>query len=152
MEDQKRDFFISYTAKDRKWAEWIAWQLEAAQFTSIIQDWDFGAGSDFVEEMDRASQKARRTIAVISPDYFKSKFTKAEWHVPFAEDAAGADRKAICANNLASVLQALGDLAQARPLFERAMSISRKFLGDDHPKTQIFRRNLELLGKKLNGE
>jgi hypothetical protein len=36
MEDQKRDFFISYTAKDRKWAEWIAWQLEAAQFTSII--------------------------------------------------------------------------------------------------------------------
>jgi tetratricopeptide (TPR) repeat protein len=95
MEDQKRDFFISYTAKDRKWAEWIAWQLEDAQFTSIIQAWDFGAGSDFVEEMDRASQKARRTIAVISPDYFKSKFTKAEWHVPFSEDATGADRKLI---------------------------------------------------------
>jgi hypothetical protein len=86
----KRDFFISYTAKDRKWAEWIAWQLEAAKFTLFIQAWDFGAGSDFIEEMDRASQKARRTIAVISPDYFKSKFTKAEWHVPFAEDATGA--------------------------------------------------------------
>ena len=95
MEDQKKDFFISYTAKDRKWAEWIAWQLEAAQFTSIIQAWDFGAGRDFIEEMDRASQEARRTIAVISPDYFKSKFTKAEWHVPFAEDPTGADRKLI---------------------------------------------------------
>src|SRR5262245_42418351 len=95
MEDQKKDFFISYTAKDRKWAEWIAWQLEAIQFTSIIQAWDFGVGSDFIEEMDRATQKARRTIAVISPDYFKSKFTKAEWHVAFAEDPTGEDRKLI---------------------------------------------------------
>ncbi|HKQ76363.1 MAG TPA: toll/interleukin-1 receptor domain-containing protein [Blastocatellia bacterium] len=95
MEDQKRDFFISYTAKDRQWAEWIAWQLEAAGFTSIIQAWDFGAGSDFIEEMDRASQKARRTIAVLSPDYFKSKFTRTEWHVPFAKDATGEDRKLI---------------------------------------------------------
>jgi hypothetical protein len=69
--------------------------LEAAEFTSIIQAWDFGAGSDFIEEMDRASQKARRTIAVISPDYFKSEFTKAEWHVRFAEDATGANRKLI---------------------------------------------------------
>jgi len=23
-----KDFFISYTAADRKWAEWIAWQLD----------------------------------------------------------------------------------------------------------------------------
>ncbi|MGH9754736.1 MAG: FxSxx-COOH system tetratricopeptide repeat protein [Blastocatellia bacterium] len=95
MEDPKKDFFISYTSKDRKWAEWIAWQLEAAQFTSIIQAWDFGAGSDFIEEMDSASRKARRTIAVISPDYFKSQFTKSEWHVAFAEDATGEDRKLI---------------------------------------------------------
>lgn len=95
MEDRKKDFFISYTSKDSKWAEWIAWQLEAAHFTSIIQAWDFGAGSDFIEEMDHASQKARRTIAVISPDYFKSKFTKSEWHVAFAEDATGTDRKLI---------------------------------------------------------
>jgi hypothetical protein len=32
-----KDFFISYTAKDRQWAEWVAWQLESAGFTTDIQ-------------------------------------------------------------------------------------------------------------------
>jgi hypothetical protein len=31
------DFFISYTHVDRPWAEWIAWQLEAAGDTTVIQ-------------------------------------------------------------------------------------------------------------------
>ena len=35
------DFFISYTSADRAWAEWIAWQLEAAGFTTLLQAWDF---------------------------------------------------------------------------------------------------------------
>jgi hypothetical protein len=26
----KRDFFISYNRADQTWAEWVAWQLEAA--------------------------------------------------------------------------------------------------------------------------
>ncbi len=37
-----KDFFISYTAKDRQWAEWVAWQLESAKFSTVIQAWDFG--------------------------------------------------------------------------------------------------------------
>jgi hypothetical protein len=31
------DFFISYTGVDRAWAEWIAWQLEAAGYTVVLQ-------------------------------------------------------------------------------------------------------------------
>jgi TIR domain len=30
-------FFISYNKTDRAWAEWIAWQLEEAGYTTIIQ-------------------------------------------------------------------------------------------------------------------
>jgi hypothetical protein len=30
-------FFISYTAADDAWAQWIAWQLEAAGYTARIQ-------------------------------------------------------------------------------------------------------------------
>ena len=41
------DFFISYTAADRPWAEWIAWQLEVAGFTTLLQAWDFRPGTDF---------------------------------------------------------------------------------------------------------
>jgi hypothetical protein len=43
-----RNFFISYTGRDRQWAEWIAWQLEEAGYTLFIQAWDFRPGSNFV--------------------------------------------------------------------------------------------------------
>src|SRR5262245_47726170 len=95
MEDQKKDFFVSYTGKDRQWAEWIAWQLEAAGFTIFIQAWDIGAGSDFVEEMNRAMRHAQRTIAVLSPDYLISVFGASESHVAYAQDPLGHNRKLI---------------------------------------------------------
>ena len=31
-----KDFFISYTAVDRSWAEWIAWELEKAGYDTVI--------------------------------------------------------------------------------------------------------------------
>jgi hypothetical protein len=40
-------------------------------------------------------KEAHRTIAVLSPDYFKSSFTKPEWRAAFAEDATGKARKLI---------------------------------------------------------
>jgi hypothetical protein len=90
-----KDFFVSYTAKDRQWAAWIAWQLEASGFSAIVQAWDFVAGSDFIAEMDRAAKEAHRTIAVLSPDYFKSGFGASEWHAAYAKDPLGRDRKLI---------------------------------------------------------
>lgn len=30
------DFFVSYTGRDKAWAEWIAWQLEHAGFRVLI--------------------------------------------------------------------------------------------------------------------
>ena len=59
MTDQPgRDFFISYTAVNRSWAEWIAVQLEAAGYTTLLQAWDFRPGSDFVHEMQQATTSA----------------------------------------------------------------------------------------------
>ena len=46
-----KDFFISYTKTDKAWAEWIAWTLEAAGYSTVIQAWDFRPGSNFVLEM-----------------------------------------------------------------------------------------------------
>jgi hypothetical protein len=63
------DFFLSYTRADRDWAVWIAWVLEAAGFITKNQAWDFGAGSNFIVEMHKASAEAERTIAVLSPEY-----------------------------------------------------------------------------------
>ncbi|MGZ3617323.1 MAG: toll/interleukin-1 receptor domain-containing protein, partial [Ktedonobacteraceae bacterium] len=84
-----KDFFISYTHADQRWAEWIAWHLEAEGYTTMIQAWDFLAGSNFVLEMDTAARQATRTIAVLSPDYFTSKFTPSEWAAAFKRDPTG---------------------------------------------------------------
>ena len=69
-----KDFFISYTKVDRTWAEWIAWQLEEAKYSVVIQAWDFRPGSNFVQSMQQAAPEAERTIAVFSPDYLTSLF------------------------------------------------------------------------------
>jgi hypothetical protein len=83
------DFFVSYNRHDRNWAEWIAWQLENAGYTTVIQAWDFRPGGNFVTDMQKATTNSERTIAVLSPDYLASKFTQPEWNAAFALDPTG---------------------------------------------------------------
>lgn len=83
-----KDFFISYNSADKGWAEWIAWQLEVAGYTTILQAWDFRPGHNFMMEMDEASRKTERTIAVLSPYYFKSAFCKLEAFAALVQDPA----------------------------------------------------------------
>ncbi len=92
-EEATKDFFISYNKADRGWAEWIAWQLEAEGYSTIIQAWDFRPGSNFVLEMDHATTVAKRTIAVLSPDYLDALYTKPEWAEVFRQDPTGKDGK-----------------------------------------------------------
>jgi hypothetical protein len=86
---QTVDCFISYTGADTVWAEWIAQTLEEAGYQTVVQAWDFRPGQDFVHKMQQATQRAARTIAVLSPAYLGSAFGKAEWRAAFASDPAG---------------------------------------------------------------
>jgi len=61
-----KDFFVSHTGNDRPWAEWVAWLLEAAGYSVVIQVWDFRVGGNFVLDMQRATVEATRTIAALS--------------------------------------------------------------------------------------
>jgi hypothetical protein len=89
----RRNFFISYTAADEAWAEWIAWTLEEAGYTTFLQTWDFTPGAHFVEEMHRATSLADRTIAVLSQQYIQSQFASAEWQEAWRGDPSGAQRR-----------------------------------------------------------
>jgi tetratricopeptide (TPR) repeat protein len=93
--DQPVDFFVSYSSADHAWAQWIAWQLEQAGYSTLIQAWDFRPGSNFVLEMDRATGQAERTIAVLSPAFLESPYTSAEWAAAFREDPTGERRKLV---------------------------------------------------------
>lgn len=88
-DDNLRDFFISYTPKDRSWAEWIGWELESAGYRVVLQQWDFRPGANFVLEMNNAAISAERTIAVLSQEYCAALYTQPEWAAAFVQDPTG---------------------------------------------------------------
>jgi hypothetical protein len=90
-----KDFFISYNRADRQYAEWIAWTLEAAGYSVIIQAWDFRPGGNFILDMQRAATESQKTIAVLSETYLKSSYTQPEWAAAFAQDPTSSERKLI---------------------------------------------------------
>jgi TIR domain len=83
------NFFISYNEADSTWAEWIAWQLEEAGYTTILQAWDFRPSENLLIKMNEAIRASERTIAVLSPDYLKASLSSPEWASAFAADPRG---------------------------------------------------------------
>ncbi len=89
---EKRNFFLSYAGADRAWAEWIAWQLESADYTVFLQAWDFDVGQNFIERMHDALEQADYTIALLSAAYLASPYCRDEWTGAFSRDADGRTR------------------------------------------------------------
>src|SRR6266487_1798327 len=92
---EHKDFFISYTGKDSQWAQWIAFELEATGYHTLIQAWDIRPGSNFVAEMDEAAKHAERTILVLSEAYLESDYAFAEWAAAFRRDPRGKQGKVL---------------------------------------------------------
>jgi WD40 repeat protein len=88
-----RDFFVSYTQADRRWAEWIAWVLEEDGYRVLIQAWDFVPGSNWIHGMQAGVRDATRTIAVLSDAYMGSVYGSAEWQAAWRRDPDGTNRK-----------------------------------------------------------
>ena len=59
------DVCISHTAADRAWAAWIAWVLEAAGYSTVVD------ASDDLEE--RVAREATTTLAVVTPAFVRSR-------------------------------------------------------------------------------
>lgn len=91
----EKDFFISYNRADAAWAEWIAWKLEQAGYSTVIEAWDFRPGDNFVLGMDEAATSCARTLAILSSSYLAALFTRPEWAAAFAKDPTGRGGKLI---------------------------------------------------------
>ncbi|HVS41319.1 MAG TPA: FxSxx-COOH system tetratricopeptide repeat protein [Candidatus Dormibacteraeota bacterium] len=90
--DEPKDFFISRTGIDKGWAQWIGYVLEEEGYTVHLQDWDFRPGKSFVRYMQEGAILCRRTLAVLSPDYFNGAFSAMEWEAALTRDPTGTDR------------------------------------------------------------
>ncbi|MGE9695473.1 TIR domain-containing protein [Streptomyces sp. NRRL F-5630] len=86
-------FFISYSPADEAWAAWIAWTLEEAGFRTVIQAWDFVAGSNFIDYMDRGVSESVAVIAVLSRNYQGSRYGRMEWQAALRSEPDQPDRR-----------------------------------------------------------
>jgi len=93
--DDRRDFFVAYTATDRRWAVWISWQLEKAGYSVLVQEWDFVPGTNWLFGMDGGVTQCERTIAVLSPAYLDSVYGRLEWQAVQGGDPAGLLRNLV---------------------------------------------------------
>ena len=91
------DFLVSYAPhdKDRKWAEWIAWKLEAEKFRVRLKAWDGVPGSNTVHLIDTAVTGSSRTIVVLTSDYLKTGRHQVDWYAAWDKDPQGAARRLI---------------------------------------------------------
>ena len=80
------DFFISYSPADERWAAWVAWELEAAGYRTLIQAWDFVPGTNFIDFMDRGVRHAAVVVAILSRNYLKSRYGGMEWQAALRTD------------------------------------------------------------------
>ncbi|PWU51371.1 hypothetical protein DLE60_32285, partial [Micromonospora globispora] len=93
--DRPIDFFISYSPADERWATWLAWEFEAAGYRTMLQAWDFVAGTNFIDFMDRGVREAAVVVAVLSERYLHSTYGKLEWQAALRADPDGTGNKLV---------------------------------------------------------
>ncbi|WP_203737616.1 FxSxx-COOH system tetratricopeptide repeat protein [Actinoplanes italicus] len=87
---------ISHAGRDRPWAEWARWHLEAAGHQIELDSADRAPGTNFVEAMDRALHRDNPMLVLLSSAYLDPKrFTADEWTARFAQRRKDPDAKLI---------------------------------------------------------
>jgi hypothetical protein len=72
------DIFVSYTASDRNWAEWIGQALEVLGHTAHLHDWEVDGGADIAAWMEVRHDKADHILCVVSDAYLKAPYSRWE--------------------------------------------------------------------------
>lgn len=89
------DIFVSYSPADTAWATWLAWELEAAGYKTMIQAWDFVPGTNFIDFMDRGVSEAQIVVAVLSRNYLTSTYGRLEWQAALRADPVNPSNKLV---------------------------------------------------------
>ncbi|MEU6710936.1 TIR domain-containing protein [Nonomuraea sp. NPDC046802] len=94
-EGRSTEIFVSYSPADTAWATWIAWELEAAGYRTMIQAWDFVPGTNFIDFMDRGVSEAQLVVAVLSRNYLTSRYGRMEWQAAMRADPDNPSNKLV---------------------------------------------------------
>ena len=90
LENQNFDVFISYSHKDKDWVRnWLLPKLEAARVSYCIDDDHFDIGVAALINMERAVERSRKTLLVLSDNWVDSEYTNFEALLLQTEDPIG---------------------------------------------------------------
>jgi hypothetical protein len=96
VDDVVSRILISHAGKDRPWAEWARWHLEAAGHPTELDSVDWAPGTNFVEAMGRALHRDNPMLVLLSSAYLDpQRFTAGEWTARFAQRRKDPDAKLI---------------------------------------------------------
>ncbi len=76
--------FVSYAAADRRWAEWVAWQLRACGFEPLLEAWHAVPGMNLVQWLDSVLVRADRLLLVLSESYLTETAASVQWQAGFS--------------------------------------------------------------------
>ncbi|MFI1565451.1 toll/interleukin-1 receptor domain-containing protein [Streptomyces sp. NPDC020490] len=88
-------FFVSYAATDRRWASWIAWQLENAGCRVLVRERHVAApgGDGPVDaghpDVRSGVERSERTVPVLSAGYLSGPYPGLVWRAVRARDPQG---------------------------------------------------------------
>ncbi len=126
------------------WAEWIAWELELADYAVLLQAWDFVPGTHWTTQMREGISSSDRTLAVLSRAYLQSVYGQAEWQAAYRADPQGFTRKLIPIHvEDCDRPDLLGEVV-AITLFNRTVEEARQALRDEIQKAVIGRGKPEI--------
>jgi tetratricopeptide (TPR) repeat protein len=83
--NERRDFFISHAGVDQQWAEWIGQRLIEVGYTVELDVWEWAAGTNFIDAMRAALERADRVLAVYTDAYFAGRYAQAEHTAAYAK-------------------------------------------------------------------
>lgn len=85
----RKDFYVSYAADDRLWAEWVVAVLGAAGHEARLASVEAEASSTVLTGVDRTLAGESRLVALLSPHYAASPRTREIWRRVTRKDPTG---------------------------------------------------------------
>ena len=89
--EYSHDVFVSYSHKDRPWvAEVLVKALREGGLRVLLDEDSFEAGQSSIRNMSDAVLQARRTVAVLTPNWIASEWSQFEGLLSVQQDPTGA--------------------------------------------------------------
>jgi hypothetical protein len=89
------DLFISHSAKDKEFVRKLAQDLVKSGFSVWLDEWELNLGDSIARAVSDAVMSSKFLLLVMSPDYFASSWTKAEYMAAMNEEMSKGHIKVI---------------------------------------------------------